>query len=134
MVAGRFWCSYARVSLTQTAPVRPRGWVQACAGVPARSFRRCVPWCAVCRRCAVVCSRCRCVAWCGCIPLFVLGAGRLPLLHRCAVVPLYLSLSLASFRSVYRSVYRYLYRYLYRLSYRFSFRLSFRLSHASLIY
>ena len=42
VVAGRFWCSYAWVSLTQTAPVRPRGWVQACAQACARSFRR---WC-----------------------------------------------------------------------------------------
>ena len=30
VVAGRFWCSYAWVSLTQTAPVRPRGCMQAC--------------------------------------------------------------------------------------------------------
>lgn len=35
VVAGRFWCSYAWVSLTQTAPVRPRGCVLACAGVRA---------------------------------------------------------------------------------------------------
>ena len=44
VVAGHFWCSYARASLTQTAPVRPRGCVQACACVcvcvRARSFRR----------------------------------------------------------------------------------------------
>ena len=30
VVAGRFWCSYAWVSLTQTAPVRPRGCLRAC--------------------------------------------------------------------------------------------------------
>ena len=35
VVAGRFWCSYAWVSLTQTAPVRPRAPVleRACACV-----------------------------------------------------------------------------------------------------
>ena len=48
VVAGRFWCSYAWVSLTQTAPARPRAGVpagvQACvpAGVPA-GVRLCVP-------------------------------------------------------------------------------------------
>ena len=43
VVAGRFWCSYARASLTQTAPARPRGCLRACvhACVPA-----CVPACA----------------------------------------------------------------------------------------
>ena len=40
VVAGRFWCSYAWVSLTQTAPARPRAGVPA--GVPA-GVRLCVP-------------------------------------------------------------------------------------------
>ena len=30
VVAGRFWCSYAWVSLTQTACARPRGCLPAC--------------------------------------------------------------------------------------------------------
>ena len=42
VVAGRFWCSYARVSLTQTAPVRPRGCVLVCVHVCARG---CAPAC-----------------------------------------------------------------------------------------
>lgn len=42
VVAGRFWCSYAWVSLTQTAPVRPRG----CVLVRARG---CAPVCACVR-------------------------------------------------------------------------------------
>ena len=43
VVAGRFWCSYAWVSLTQTAPARPRGCLCACV---------CVPVCACVRACA----------------------------------------------------------------------------------
>ena len=59
VVAGRFWCSFSSVSLTQPAPVRRRAScvgacspVQACAGVCVRSFRRCV-------RCVYA------VVWCG---------------------------------------------------------------------
>ena len=87
VVAGRFWCSYARVSLTQTAPVRPRGWV--CAGV---------------RLCARVCVRVRSyrwvvAVWCGvavwCHTSFLLLSRRW-----CAVVVAYL-------------FFRYLYRYLF---------------------
>ena len=33
VVAGRFWCSYAWVSLTQTACARPRGCLCACTRV-----------------------------------------------------------------------------------------------------
>ena len=36
VVAGRFWCSYAWVSLTQTAPVRPRARVLERACTPVR--------------------------------------------------------------------------------------------------
>ena len=38
VVAGRFWCSYAWVSLTQTAPARPRGCacVRLCTRVCVR--------------------------------------------------------------------------------------------------
>ena len=44
VVAGRFWCSYAWVSLTQTPPVRPRGCVLACVPVCAGGcVRVCVP-------------------------------------------------------------------------------------------
>ncbi len=53
VVAGRFWCSYAWVSLTQTAPVRPRGCVLACA-------RLCTPVLAcvhACRRSSTRCVR-----------------------------------------------------------------------------
>ena len=45
VVAGRFWCSYAWVSLTQTACARPRAaCAPGCARVQAcvRSYRRCV--------------------------------------------------------------------------------------------
>ena len=35
VVAGHFWCSYAWVSLTQTACARPRAPVLVCAGVCA---------------------------------------------------------------------------------------------------
>ena len=77
VVAGRFWCSYAWVSLTQTAPARPRGClcacvqacvracspVHVCARGCVRSYRRCVP---LCRRCGGV----WCVAgWVGLWPL-----------------------------------------------------------------
>lgn len=58
VVAGRFWCSYAWVSLTQTAPVRPRGCVQACAQACVqacvRSFRRLGGCRRSCRRVQVV--------------------------------------------------------------------------------
>ena len=36
VVAGRFWCSYAWVSLTPTAPVRPRGCLCACVRLCVR--------------------------------------------------------------------------------------------------
>ena len=51
VVAGRFWCSYAWVSLTQTAPVRPRGCLCACVRVCA-----CSPVCARAGVCAGVCA------------------------------------------------------------------------------
>ena len=57
VVAGRFWCSYAWVSLTQTACARPRGCACACACVCAGV---CVPIGGV-RRCAAVCGGGR---WC----------------------------------------------------------------------
>ena len=63
MVAGRFWCSYAWVSLTQTAPARPRA---ACAPVCTPV---CTPVCARVQACARVHVLCRRpvggVAWCG---------------------------------------------------------------------
>ena len=40
VVAGRFWCSYAWVSLTQTAPARPRGCLRACASACAQACAR----------------------------------------------------------------------------------------------
>ena len=44
VVAGRFWCSYAWVSLTPTAPARPRGClcacVRLCVGVCLRGCAR----------------------------------------------------------------------------------------------
>ena len=62
VVAGRFWCSYAWVSLTQTAPVRPRGCVQACAGV-------CACLCVRARLCAPVCVP---LGWLWCCAVVVL--------------------------------------------------------------
>ena len=89
VVAGRFWCSYAWVSLTQTAPVRPRGCVLACAGVCAgvRSFRRLggggatgvavwrwcgalVVWCAVAPYLFLLIPLFRCVVYRCCACLF----------------------------------------------------------------
>ena len=49
VVAGRFWCSYAWVSLTQTAPARPRGCLCACVPV-------CVRVCACARLCVRACT------------------------------------------------------------------------------
>ena len=47
VVAGRFWCSYAWVSLTPTAPVRPRAPVFCTrVRVRARSERACAGGCA----------------------------------------------------------------------------------------
>ena len=65
VVAGRFWCSYAWVSLTQTAPVRPR----AC--VPVRA-RVCVRGCAcvlacVCASSTRVLAVWRCGGAAGCV-------------------------------------------------------------------
>ena len=58
MVAGRFWCSYAWVSLTPTAPARPRGCLCACVrGCRRACVRACSPV-RVCRRVhAGVCVR-----------------------------------------------------------------------------
>ena len=80
VVAGRFWCSYAWVSLTQTAPARPRGCLCACTPVctpvcapvcacgcvhrRVRSCRRCVR-CVGVVWCAVVCAVLWCVQCCG---------------------------------------------------------------------
>ena len=59
VVAGRFWCSYARVSLTPTTPARPRAPVfctraraRGVEGARVRSSRR---WCTLC---AAVCTLC----------------------------------------------------------------------------
>lgn len=103
VVAGRFWCSYAWVSLTLTAPVRPRGCVRACTRSSTRlCVRLCVRssrwWCAVVWRPVVCCgggvgwcvvvwrgvyAGCACVyavcrwvvagCWCAGIPLFSLS-------------------------------------------------------------
>ena len=37
VVAGRFWCSYAWVSLTPTPPARPRAPVRLCARLCVRA-------------------------------------------------------------------------------------------------
>ena len=73
VVAGRFWCSYACVSLTQTACARPRA---ACAPVCACVCRRvhacvCVPIGGGVRVLRGVVWFCV-VVWraAGCIPLF----------------------------------------------------------------
>ena len=98
VVAGRFWCSYAWVSLTPTAPARPRGCVLACvcAGV-----RLCVRACAgVCAGvCVLIGGVAVCVrgvaVWCrlvapylffssgGAARCVVCGGGCIHLLHRC---------------------------------------------------
>ena len=103
VAAGRFWCSYARVSLTQTAPVRPRGWVHACARLCARlcvrSYRRVVAWCAVVWRGVVVCCHTS-LLFCS----YALTSSA-AYLFSLAVLSYLFSLvqcSLASFRYVYR--------------------------------
>ena len=113
VVAGRFWCSYAWVSLTQTAPVRPRArCVGACSPV-------CAPVCACVRLCRRVRARVcvplrgvcggvaagwvvlwRCWRWCGgaVIPLFSLRCG----VAWCGAIPLFLFLSLRWCAAVWR--------------------------------
>ena len=115
VVAGRFWCSYAWVSLTPTTPARPRAPVieRGCARVRVqsarvrssrRSCRRCVPvvqrWCgAWCRRwCVVWGGVCFCRRWVvccccggGCVlalghTSFRIGAVAVPLFSLAAVV------------------------------------------------
>ena len=135
VVAGRFWCSYAWVSLTPTAPARPRGCLHACvrgcrracvracspvrvprrvhAGVCVRvhvcvrSFRRRRWWCRRCVHGVVlgVCVLCRCVR-CGVV---VWPLGRVVRAYLfCLVLSLYL-LFVAWYRYVYRSLYRYVF-------------------------
>ncbi len=80
MVAGRFWCSYAWVSLTPTAPVRPR------AGVCRRVHVLLGGVYAVCTLCGVVWWRVG--LWrCAVIPFFRLSSGGARVL-RCASVVL----------------------------------------------
>ena len=84
VVAGRFWCSYAWVSLTQTAPARPRGCLPAC-------LRACVPV----RACSCVClcaPVCACVCTRVCVPvggvlgvLWWCGGGVAPYLFSASV-------------------------------------------------
>ena len=76
VVAGRFWCSYAWVSLTQTAPARPRACLCVCRRCVRARACVCVPVGGVC----VLCRRCGGgVGWLG------VGAG-LPLFRPVAVV------------------------------------------------
>ena len=131
MVAGRFWCSYARASLTQTAPVRPRGCVcvrvQACVQactlvcVPIGGVWRCaVVWCAAAGGCWVV-WWVWWVVWCGAIPLLLylsrwrwcaFCAGGVLLLGCRWVVLAYLFFSLVAGACLFR-MYRYVYRYVF---------------------
>ena len=107
VVAGRFWCSYAWVSLTQTACARPRAPACLCAPVRARV---CAPLGGGVRWCAVVWCVVWCGAWCrrwvccgvgsGCLP-FLLGGGGACLLYSLWAVVCWCSV-----------LYSYLYSYL----------------------
>ena len=99
VVAGRFWCSYAWVSLTQTAPARPRGClcvcvrlcacVQACVQACVRSSRRGVGVVyAVCRGVAVVWR----AGWRGGCWRWVLVLASFCAVVCCCVIPLFVYL------------------------------------------
>ena len=74
VVAGRFWCSYACVSLTQTARARPRAPV-FCTRVRARGVEgACARVRASSRRCAAVwCCWVYAVVWCAVVLRWALG-------------------------------------------------------------
>ena len=149
VVAGRFWCSYAWVSLTLAARLRPRGCVRA--PVRASSTRPC----ARARACASYPRLCACalpirvrarfllggvLAWCGVVWCGGVGVGvgsylflSLAVCWRCWALAFFAlwSFSLSFFVSFFVS---FSYLSLYRSLYRLSIVSLFRLSSVSLIY